>query len=944
MRYIKILSIFILLIQQAFGQSNLNEGLKAPQDPATLPKSLASVVKPIRKAKLIPYTQLKPTADGDMEVTGGWEMIEAGKISQSGAALSKNDINTSAWYNAVVPGTVLTSLVNQGVYPDPYFGLNNLAIPDSLCRENWWYRTKFEVPLTKRGKNAWIIIKGINYSANIWLNGKLLGTLKGAFQRGRFNVSQDLNKVGKNVLAIEIIPPPNPGIPHEESPGAGTGPNGGQLVLDGPTFFATEGWDWIPGIRDRDIGVWQPVSIRFTDAVTIGDAQVITQLPLPDTTSADISIRVPLTNVSPQQQQVNLIGDIGDIHIKKHIILQPGQQETILLSHAEFAVLHVMNPRLWWPNGYGKPELYGLKLSVQTPNSISDTRYIRFGIRELSYVLTVDMPDKKGKRIDFDPTRDLKESVPVFDNIKRRIDENGIAIPSLKPGVNASIFLSSDEIATAPYMIIKVNGQKIYCRGGNWGMDDAMKNVSREHLEPYFRLHRDENFNMVRNWTGHCSEETFYDLCDEYGMLVWNDFWLSTEGYNLAATDHELYLANAKEVIDRFRNHPSIAIWCARNEGYAPPDIEPKLAEIIAKDDGTRYYQSNSTFLNMRTSGPYLYFAKPEEYYTRVANGFDTELGTPSIPTAATIRSMMAKADTWPISDVWYYHDFHNGQKVYLHTLDSLYGKPDNLDDFCKKAQMLNYDSHRAMFESWNSKLWNNTTGLLLWMSHPAWPSTVWQTYSSNYETFGSYFGAKKACEPIHIQMNLSDQKVVVINNTFNALPVAEEKLTVYNVYGKPLYNKKANMGIASNSLTNIFEGTLPQGLPVNYLVRLELINHDGRIISRNDYWKTTSKDGFKDLNNLPQIVLQKTDLTQNNITGKRSYNIRNNGKVAAIAIKLNLTDKASGKIVLPAYFSDGYFNLLPGESRLISVEYHNAAKVNLIAEGYNIKSAVVKE
>ena len=121
-------------------------------------------------------------------------------------------------------------------------------------------------------------------------------------------------------------------------------------------------------------------------------------------------------------------------------------------------------------------------------------------------------------------------------------------------------------------------------------MDDGMKRVSREHLEPYFRLHKEANFNMIRNWTGESTEEVFYQLCDEYGMLVFNDFWLSTQGYNMPVNDDDLFLRNAEDVVKRFRNHPSIAIWNPRNEGFAPEYIEKRLAEMIARVDGTRYY------------------------------------------------------------------------------------------------------------------------------------------------------------------------------------------------------------------------------------------------------------------------------------------------------------------------------------------------------------------
>ncbi|MDP3582066.1 MAG: glycoside hydrolase family 2 TIM barrel-domain containing protein, partial [Ignavibacteria bacterium] len=372
-----------------------------------------------------------------------------------------------------------------------------------------------------------------------------------------------------------------------------------------------------------------------------------------------------------------------------------------------------------------------------------------------------------------------------------------------------------------PYLVIKVNGKRIFCKGGNWGMDDGMKRVRKELLEPYFKLHKEANFNMIRNWTGESTEELFYDLADEYGMLVWNDFWLSTEGYNLEPTDNKLFIENVTDVVKRFRNHASLAIWCPRNEGYAPVAIENDIAKIIAEEDGTRHYQGNSRYLNLRPSGPWHYYKAPAEYFRNIAKGFNTELGTPSIPTAESMRKMMPKEDVWPISDSWFYHDLHNGQKEFRAAIDSLYGKPQTLDEFCTKAQMLNYESHRAMFESWNSKLWNNTSGILLWMTHPAWPSTVWQVYSWDYETFGSYFASKKACEPIHVQMNLDDNKVSVVNTSFDSIEDAKVRMEFFDISGRSLFIDEMKEYITPNRPTYFFTARFPANLPPIFLARL---------------------------------------------------------------------------------------------------------------------------
>jgi hypothetical protein len=918
----------------------LNFGLSSPQPVSTLPHTETTIPQPVRKAKVVTDAKLEVAPDGSFNIVKGWELIEANKAGSGAEVISVLNYNSAKWYNATVPGTVLTTLVQQGVYPDPYFGLNNVSIPDSLCRENWWYRTVFSIPAAKKGKVVWLQFNGINYKAAVWLNGKKVGEINGAFCRGNFDISRFVNPAGKNVLAVFIQPPPHPGIPHEESPKAGTGPNGGLLCLDGPTFISSEGWDWIPGIRDRNIGIWQDVQLKFTDAVTIDNPHIITDLPLPDTNAAKITISAEVFNASGISQEVTVHSKIEQINCKQKVVLEPHSKKVVVFSADQYPQLHMQHPRLWWPNGYGNPALYNAVITVAIQEKISDQKTVRFGVRELSYDLTVDMnAAQRAKRIEFNPIDNLKGGKPLFNTINRRDVLRDVWIPQLNAGIDPRIFKISDDSLTAPYLVIKVNGQPIFCKGGSWGMDDGMKNVSRDHLEPYMRLHRDAHFNMVRNWTGESTEEVFYDLCDEYGMLVWNDFWMSTEGYNLYPEDNQLFLDNAVETIRRFRNHPSIAIWCPRNEGGAQEIIEKGLITAIATEDGTRYYQSNSRYVNLRPSGPWNYFRDPADYFRNNANGFDTELGTPCIPTAGSMRRMMSAKDVWPISDAWYYHDLHDGQLAYRAAIDSLYGTPAGLEDFCSKAQMINYDSHRAMFESWNSKLWNNTSGLLLWMTHPAWPSTVWQVYSSDYETPASYFACMHACEPTHIQMNLHNNTVVVVNATLHRYPHSKAVLTIYDLHGNVLQHKEEFVDVETNKNTNAFVGQLATIKQDIYLARVELVAANGTVISINDYWKN-GKEGkdFKELNELSAGGVQIDYLTGNN-TNSKTVLVKNTASVIAAGIKLNLVNSETKEIILPAYFSDGYFNLLPGESKTIQVEFPETdakKQVNVVAETYH--------
>ncbi len=942
-----LLSLLMANAGSAFAQHKLNFGIKTAQSTDEWPKSKAPLPHTERNEyKKIPSV-LEPTKDGNLLLTKGWEMIEGYKLIENGFPLWDTS-QTAGWYNAVVPGTVLTTLVEQKVYADPYYGLNNLLIPDTLCRMDWWYRIRFDSPRDMENTDYRLLMNGINYKAEIWLNGKKLGNMQGAFKRGTFDL-KGLLKKGSNILAVHILPPNNPGIPFEENKGW-FGPNGGALCLDGPTFISSEGWDWIPGIRDRNIGIWQDVQLVKTGKVWMKDPHVITDLPLPDTTFANIAIKTLLVNTTSSTQEITLKGQIEDIRFSQKVKLNPNEEKEIAFTSKEFTQLRIQNPRLWWPNGYGPQHLYNLNLTVVQNNLPTQTQNIRFGIRELSYELMAQATDKKNIRLQYSPTDIKNKKEPLFDYKQRIRLENTpythILIPALTQNAYDQI-IPQPEQTDNPFLTILVNGKKIFCRGGNWGMDDGMKRVTRERLEPYFRLHQEANFTMVRNWTGESTEELFYTLCDEYGLLIWNDFSISTEGYNLEPLDNNLFAANAEDIVRRFRNHPSIAIWCPRNEGYAPDLLEDRFQQIILQEDGTRHYHANSRDINLCSSGPWHYLENSLEHLTRIADGFSTELGSPSVPTAATLKKFIPEEDLWPIGDVWYYHDLHYESfdwKHYIRDIDKLGKQPaQNADEFCTRAQFINYNTYRNMFETWNQKMWNNASGLLLWMSHPAWPSMIWQTYSYDYETHGSFYGSKKACEPLHIQWNAVNNKVQVINTTLKSVAKAKAAFTVYNTQGKRVYSKEETISVPANSPVGCFEASVPAGINDFSLVRVRLTDTKGSVLSENDYWINPSDiHDYSPVGNLSGATVQVRESLHKKTENARYIRavIKNTSGAIAVGIKLNARNKATNEIVLPAYASEGYFNLLPGEQKTVTIEIPlsgNKDNVYVSADGLNL-------
>ena len=955
-------------------QTRGQAGYRAPQPPATMPTSRASSSAPGAITRPPVGPSLTQSGNGEWTFSDGWTMREVPKVDADGAHISTSAFNASGWMRATVPGTVLTTLVDDGVYPDPGYGLNNLAIPESLNRQDYWYRNEFTVPASAlsgvRAAHTELTFQGINYAASVWLNGRLLGTIEGAFRRGSFDVTSLLKPGQSNILAVRISPPPHPGIPQEQSILGGPGENGGAMELDGPTFLATEGWDWIPAVRDRNSGIWQPVTLHITRTLKIGDAQVVTTFKNHDTTRAAIEIDVPVTNLSSAPVSATLAASIEKIVVRKSVTLPPGES-VVRLTPAEFAQLNLEHPRLWWPNGYGSPELYSVKLDLQSGGSVCDSKDVRFGVREISYELSLLDSFGHLRRVQFTPAaaREAEASTPIVDvshegmlevplpeaeaaNIPEERRANASShVASLVPGAqNSPAIQPLTDLRAAPYLVLRVNGVRIAARGGNWGMDDYRKRVSREHLEPFFRLNRDAGLNIIRNWVGQSTEESFYELADEYGMMVWNDFWESTENYNIEAEDPQLFLANAADTIQRFRNHPSIVMWCGRNEGVPQPIINLGLDKLVRTLDGTRYYSPSSNAVNLAGSGPYRYQV-PAQYFTTLNRGFSVETGTPSMSTLESFQSTVPKADQWPIDDVWAYHDWHqsgNGDVApFMAEIQAEFGAPTSLEDFERKAQMLNYVDHRAIFEGMDANLWAPNSGRLLWMTQPAWPSTMWQILSSDYDTQASFYGVKKACEPLHVQLNLANYRVDIVNTTTAAHAGLTVSAKVYSLANALLFQATDRKDIEADSTAPSLRLDLAQYLAQGMvLVSLELHDAQGALVSQNLYWLGARPASYRELNSLAptQLKASATSTTAAD-TVKLTIQLTNPASVVSLENKLTLLNAGDQQRILPAYYSDNYVSLLPGESRTIQVEYPSAAAhgpAQIALRGWNAVPQVI--
>jgi hypothetical protein len=928
-------------------------GLAAPQPAWELPTGKAAFSRPV--AKPAPsVAELARAAAGRWDVNG-WRMIAAPGVHEDGTAISRTGYAARAWHAATVPGTVLTTLVDRGIYPDPTIGLNNMAIPESLSRQSYWYRTEFALPADARERLT-LTLNGVNYAARVWVNGAEVGEVKGAFIRGTFDVSQRLRRGARNSIAVLVAPPPHPGIAHEQSLAGGRGDNGGALMSDGPTFGASEGWDWIPAVRDRNTGLWQGVELAESGAVTLGDPAVSTRLPRADLSLAELTIEVPVTNHGTAPAHTVVRGAFDDVAVERAVTIAPGATTMVRFTPEENARLRVEQPRLWWPNGYGEPALHTLTLTAVADGAPSDQRRLDFGMRTVSYEL--GSLDSSGalRRVLVDSDLARRLGTPVIDERHPALRKvRGGWANSLMPGAEHSPAvrtLPDDPLGTQ--LVLRVNGVRIAARGGNWGMDDMMKRVAPARLDPYFRLHRDAGMNVVRNWMGQSTEEAFYALADRYGLMVLNDFWESTQDNDAEAQDVPLFVANARDVVRRYRTHPSIVLWFGRNEGVPQPALQTALQDMVWEEDGTRLYKGNSRIINLGGSGPYEWHP-PEDYFTSYPRGFAVEVGTSSFPTLESWQRTAPGADRWPISDTWVYHDWHQERGVsmasFMRALETQFGAAHDLADFERKAQMLNYESYRAIFEGFNAGLWTQNSARMLWMTHPAWPSTDFQIYSSDYDTHAAFYGTRKGAEPVHVQLDQPDRRVLMVNTAREPLNGVTVIALVTDLAGRQVLRREARVDVPANATASALslaeEPALAAALargPV--LVRLRA-RRDGAPLSENFYWQSAKPEDLRALTTMPAVALRATARVRAGAGDERALEVElaNDAATPALQAKLTLFD-AGGEQILPAYFSDNYVSLLPGESRRVVVRYPAARGMATVRlRGWNIAaSEVVKE
>jgi exo-1,4-beta-D-glucosaminidase len=844
---------------------------------------------------------------------GTWRMQSSCQDGAKGEQISTVGFDASKWHAAEVPGTVVGALVTDKTLPDPDFGMNLKSFPgfvmdnkgvfatrdmpaDSPYRCSFWFRTEFTAP-TSTKPTAWLHLLGINYRANVWLNGTKIADradVAGAYREFDLRVDNALKQGGSNALAVEI--------------------------------FAPEKWDlgitwvdWNPTPPDKDMGIWREVFLSETGAVSLRQPYVASKLSA-DYKSATLTISAVLTNTTDHPVKSSLQVNLAGTQLSQPVELAAKESKTVRLTPDQFSQLKLAQPHLWWPYQMGEPYLYTAKFNVVSGGGESDSSTVNFGVREVTSELT-----SSGGRL------------------------------------------------------FKVNGKNVLIRGAAWAPDMLLR-WSSKRLDADLNYVKDMGLNSIR-LEGKVDRDEFFDKTDRLGILVMPG-WCCCDAWerwkHWTPETKSIAAASLVDQLARLRNHPSVFVWFYGSDGPPPADIENMYLGIFKDLEWPNPTVSSASETpttvtgksGVKMTGPYEYV--PPVYWladTQAggAYGYNTETSPgPAIPPKESLEKFIPKDHLWPIDDYW---NFHSGRdrfatiNVFTDALDKRYGTATSLDDYERKAQAMAYDNERSMFEAYARNKYTST-GVIQWMQNNAWPSLIWHLYDYYLVPAGGYFGTKKAQEIVHVQYDYNDNSVSVVNGTYEPIKGLEATARLFNVDGREIDSHNAKVDLPADAAIKAFDLPKPANLSKTYFLKLYLHDASGKLVSDNFYWLSTKLDTldwskrkdtvytpqkeFADLTGLASLAQVKLELTSSahEEAGKGIITVKVKNPTSGVAFQVHLraTKGKGGDDIVPIFWDDNYFSLLPGEEKPVSATYDltdaDGKPPVLELDGYNIAPA----
>lgn len=899
-----------------------------------------------------------------LELGDGWQLQTSALAGTDGASLSRVSADTSGWHETRVPRTVLCALTKDGTYPDVRVWPNPFRVPDSSdlfneqhdlsqyshlpnqrnpWRDPWWYRTEFDLPPLQPGHRVWLALDCLNYRAEVWVNGQQVANgqqLVGMFQRFRLDITEQV-AAGPNALAILIYPVDHPGDPDTQLQVFGPVREFRKEICNDVTEVMSVGYDCFPTVPDRNMGLVQEVGIEITGPVDIRHPFVRSHLDLPDLNPARLTVSAELVNAGAAVVRGVLEGVVTD---PQGAVVATFSRPTTLLSHetreitltpTDAPALTLADPQLWWPNTYGEQPLYSLSLRFVPDGLPPSEAATRFGIRRLD--------------------REIYE----------RDGAHGFRL--------------------------HVNGVRVFQRGG-YVQPEMMFDWDRERVAAELRYLAHANLNYIAFEDIPNPPDWYLDLCDELGLMLWNCYydcyWLQ---YN-KPWDIDLQVLEdcTIDIARRYRNHPALVINMAQNEGETREDVYEMWRRTMLAHDPERFLIPSGSFPSYRTGTPPWFdrdlpvgcndyapktygWQMPRAYFQFVRDHrnwmFMIESGAASVPPLESLLQFMPHLrelgpnpgddPSWPLDEAWAHYGANSYYEWFDRGLRLLYGEPRDLADYVWKAHLTTYDQHRGFFEAVHSRMWDLTSGFGEWKINSAFPDIQWQLYDWYLRPMVSLYAIRKACAELAVQLSPLGNGIAVINNRQEGI-AAEVTARVYDLAARLIHEQAAAVDVAANS----YADALTLQLPVNvraepiYFVKLELRDGAGKMLADNFYWLSprlddcetafTGDDFHQFPANKPWFVPLQTpcmpelaDLPPVALAlaaSGRTVTVSNPTDQLAFFIRVRLLLDSNGEELLPVYWSDNYFSLLPGDSKELTVELPQYAEfLQLSVDGRNI-------